>query len=76
MVQRSEPIAPALVTALQQAQAERESQQGAGSGGRRSPEELALLDKAISRRGAGVDLIRYTTHWYESEARACCTLSR
>ncbi|WP_336053058.1 hypothetical protein [Streptomyces sp. CA2R101] len=68
MVQRSEPIAPALVTALRQAQAEREAQQGAGSGGRRSPEEFALLDKAMSRRGAGVDLIRYTTHWYESEA--------
>ncbi|MFC5251484.1 hypothetical protein [Streptomyces nigrescens] len=68
MVQRSEPIAPALVLALQQAQAEREARQGSGRGGRRSPEELALLDEASGRRGASIDLIRYTTHWYESEA--------
>lgn len=68
MVQRSEPIAPELVIALQQAQAKREEQRGTRLGGRRSPEELALLDEAVGRRGASVDLIRYTTHWYESEA--------
>lgn len=67
MVQRSEPIGPALVNALQQAQAKREAQQGS-SRGRRSPEEFALLDKAMSRSGGGIDLISYTTHWYESEA--------
>ncbi|WSW56569.1 hypothetical protein OG962_00300 [Streptomyces platensis] len=68
MVQRSEPIAPELVIALQQAQAKREAQQGVGRGGRRSPEEFALLHDTAGRRGASVDLIHYTTHWYEAEA--------
>lgn len=68
MVQHSEPIDPALVTALQQAQAKREAQQQGSSRGRRSPDEIALLDKAMSRSGGGIDLISYTTHWYESEA--------
>ncbi|MEU8682333.1 hypothetical protein [Streptomyces sp. NPDC048611] len=68
MVRRSEPMDPALVIALQQAQAKREARQGARRGGRRSPEEFALLDRATVRRGTSFDLVHYTTHWYESEA--------